>query len=82
MPRKVFYARRPSVSAGIDIQQQPISGWGLDLNGSLPSTDNYNVKVMNQRKVLPQMKSDGGNPFFFGGSQVPHSLSNSYIFAQ
>ena len=78
MPRKIFYASRPSASA----HTQPITGWGLDLNGTVPSTDNYNVKVMNQRKVLPQMKSDGGNPFFFGASQVPHALSKSYIFAQ
>ena len=82
MPRKVFYVRRPLAVANVSENQQPITGWGLDLNGSLAPTDNYNVKVMNQRKILPQMKSDGGNPFFFGASQVPHSLSNSYIFAE
>lgn len=80
MPRRIFVTKRPLT--GADSSQQPITGWGVDLNGSLPATDNYKVKVMNQRKILPQMKSDGGNPFFFGGSQVPHSLSNSYVFAQ
>jgi hypothetical protein len=55
--------------------------WGLGLVGSIGATDNYKIKVLNNSVILPQMASDGGNPFYFGGSQVPHSTSSSRIFA-
>ena len=55
--------------------------WGLGLVGSIGATDNYKIKVVNNSVILPQMASDGGNPFYFGGSQVPHSTSSSRIFA-
>ena len=56
--------------------------WGRNVDGDhIGATDNYKVKVMNSRIELPQMKSTGGQPFYFGGSQVPHMLSSSRIFA-
>jgi hypothetical protein len=48
--------------------------WGLGLVGSIGATDNYKIKVLNNSVILPQMASDGGNPFYFGGSQVPFDL--------
>ena len=57
--------------------------YGRNVDGAhIGATDNYQAKVLNSRIELPQMKSTGGNPFYFGGSDVPHMLSSSRLFAQ
>ena len=48
--------------------------WGLGLVGSIGATDNYKIKVLNNSVILPQMASDGGNPFYFGGSHLLEPL--------
>ena len=67
------------------IHQRPTStylAWGRNIDGDhTGESDNYNVKVLNSNIILPQMASDGNRPFYFGGSQVPHALSSSYVFA-
>lgn len=81
MPRSRLYSSKRRIVA-TDVPSPGYSAWGTDIDGITGITDNYKVKVMNQNRILPQMASDGGNPFYMGGSQVPHMLSQSRIFAQ
>jgi uncharacterized protein YaaN involved in tellurite resistance len=81
MPRSRIFATR-SKKVVQDVPSPGYSAWGTDIDGITGTTDNYKVKIMNQNKILPQMASDGGNPFYFGGSQVPHMLSQSRIFSK
>jgi hypothetical protein len=82
MPGKIGRTRGTSVL----IQPPPANSylpWGRNVDGNhVGVTDNYQVKVLNSRISIPQMTSDGGHPFYFGGSQIPHALSSSRLFAQ
>ena len=82
MPRSRIFTTKPKKKVVSEVPAPGYSAWGTDIDGITGITDNYKVKVMNQNRVLPQMASDGGNPFYMGGSQVPHMLSQSRIFAQ
>lgn len=39
---------------------------------------NYHPKVEHPNSVFLQMQSDGGKPFYFGGSQVPFVLGTEH----